>query len=174
MARFERIMRLTVRDPQVQCNLLYDSALISSHSNVRKSKTRAAHRNRMEPELALAAIYRIVRDTHERFDPHNFGRSILSQNSARHPTEPFRCSYFGAAGVIWALDYLNAVGATAMKRDYADSLVELAAKNRADLALRAPHRYSYLMGDVGILLVQWRLARAMLWPTKFFTQSKQT
>ena len=66
--------------------------------------------------------------------------------------------YFGAAGVIWALDYLNVVGATAMKRDYADSLVDLAAKNRADMQLRGPQTNSYLMGDVGILLVQWRLS----------------
>ena len=66
--------------------------------------------------------------------------------------------YFGAAGVIWALDYLNGVGATAMKLDYANSLVDLAAKNRADMKLRGPQTNSYLMGDVGILLVQWRLS----------------
>jgi hypothetical protein len=65
--------------------------------------------------------------------------------------------YFGAAGVIWALNYLHQVGATAMTRDYSNSLVELASMNRADLNLREPQSFSYLMGDVGIQLVQWRI-----------------
>jgi hypothetical protein len=43
--------------------------------------------------------------------------------------------YFGAAGVIWALDYLNKVGATAVKEDYSMALNELALKNRVEMAL---------------------------------------
>jgi hypothetical protein len=109
-------------------------------------------------ELALAAIDRIVRDTHARFDRHRLWPIHPLDKISESPTEPFKMLYFGAAGVIWALDYLNAVGATAMKRDFAASLIDLAAQNRAALRLGAQHRYSYLMGDVGILLVQWRLA----------------
>lgn len=109
-------------------------------------------------ELAIEAIDRIVRDTHGRFDPQKLWPIHPLDKLTDKPTAPFRMLYFGAAGVIWALDYLNDIGATAMKRDYAESLIDLATKNRADMQLHAPQTYSYLMGDVGILLVQWRLA----------------
>ena len=109
-------------------------------------------------ELALEAIDRIVRETHARFDPQTLWPIHPLDKFSDSPTEPFRMLYFGAAGVIWALHYLNVVGATAMKRDFAASLIDLAAKNRAALHLAAPHTYSYLMGDVGIMLVQWRIA----------------
>ena len=109
-------------------------------------------------ELALEAIDRIVGETHARFDPQKLWPIHPLDKFTDTPTEPFRMLYFGAAGVIWALDYLNVVGATAMKLDYANSLVDLAAKNRADMKLRGPQTNSYLMGDVGILLVQWRLS----------------
>ena len=111
-----------------------------------------------QQEPALAAIDRIVRDTHVRFDPQTLWPIHPLDKFSDKPTEPFRMLYFGAAGVLWALHYLNVVGATAMKRDFAESLIDLAAKNRAALHLGAPHTNSYLMGDVGILLVQWRLA----------------
>src|SRR5688572_8224242 len=111
-----------------------------------------------QQESALVAIDRIVRDTHARFDPRTLWPIHPLDKLSDNPAEPFRMLYFGAAGVLWALDYLNAVGATAMQRDYADSLVDLAMKNRAALHLGAPHTNSYLMGDVGILMVQWRLA----------------
>ena len=110
------------------------------------------------PQDALAAIDRIVRDTHWHFDPRTLWPIHPLDKFTDNPAAPFRMLYFGAAGVIWALDYLNEVGATATKRDYADSLIDLAAKNRAEMQLRVPQTYSYLMGDVGILLVQWRLS----------------
>ena len=112
----------------------------------------------MERGIALEAIYRIVRDTHARFDPQKLWPIHPLDKFTDTPPEPFRMLFFGAAGVIWALDLLNVVGATAMKLDYADSLVELAAKNRADIHLPWPTDNSYLMGDVGILLVQWRFS----------------
>ena len=109
-------------------------------------------------ELALAAIDRIVRDTHARFDPEKLWPVHPLDKITDEPTKPFRMLYFGAAGVIWALDHLRVVGATAMQRDFKDALIDLAAKNRAEMQLRAPHTYSYLMGDVGIQLVQWRIS----------------
>lgn len=109
-------------------------------------------------ELALAAIDRIIRDTHARFDRQQLWPIHPLDKISDEPTKPFRMLYFGAAGVIWALDYLRVAGATAMQRDFKDTLIDLAAKNRAEMQLRAPHTYSYLMGDVGIQLVQWRLS----------------
>lgn len=110
------------------------------------------------PDSALAAIDRIVRDTHEHFDRQSLWPIHPLDKFSDSSTAPYRMLYFGAAGVVWALDYLNAVGATRMKRDYTDSLIDLAAKNRGEMQLRAPHNYSFLMGDVGIQLVQWRLS----------------
>jgi lantibiotic modifying enzyme len=109
------------------------------------------------PELAHAAIDRIVRDTQTHFDAQKLWPIHPLDKFSVEQTEPFRMLYFGAAGVIWALDYLRGAGTTAIQRDYKNTLIELAAKNRADMQLHAPHTYSYLMGDVGIQLVQWRL-----------------
>ena len=119
-------------------------------------------------ELALEAIDRIVRETHARFDPQTLWPIHPLDKFSDSPTEPFRMLYFGAAGVIWALHYLNVVGATAVKRDFAAALIDLAAKNRAALHLDAPHTYSYLMGDVGIVLVQWRLAPSAILVEQIF------
>ena len=125
-------------------------------------------------ELALEAIDRIVGETHARFDPQKLWPIHPLDKFTDTPTEPFRMLYFGAAGVIWALDYLNVVGATAMKLDYSHALVDLAAKNRADMKLRGPQTNSYLMGDVGISLVQWRLSPSDALADQIFLPSRQT
>jgi lantibiotic modifying enzyme len=102
-----------------------------------------------------AAIERIVKDTHARFDPHRLWPvHPLDRPSAERP---FKMLYFGAAGVIWALSYLNRVGATEVAHNYITTLAELAGQNRADLNLSEPNSFSYLMGDVGIQLVGWRI-----------------
>ena len=110
------------------------------------------------PQDALAAIDRIVRDTQSRFERRSLWPIHPLDKFTDTPTAPFKMLYFGAAGVIWALDYLSALGAAAKKPDYASSLIDLAAQNRAEMQLRVPQIYSYLMGDVGILLTQWRLS----------------
>ncbi|MGE5217268.1 MAG: lanthionine synthetase C family protein [Chloroflexota bacterium] len=106
---------------------------------------------------AHQAIDQIVQDAHAHFDPQKLWPIHPLDQINDNIREPFKMLYFGAAGVIWALHYLNEIGATKLKRDYSRVLTELAAKNRIDLKLSAPDRFSYLMGDVGILLVQWRL-----------------
>src|SRR5678816_927918 len=110
------------------------------------------------PQDALAAIDRIVRDTQSRFERRSLWPIHPLDKFTDTPTAPFKMLYFGAAGVIWALDYLSALGAAAKKPDYASSLIDLAVQNRAEMQLRVPQIYSYLMGDVGILLTQWRLS----------------
>ena len=84
------------------------------------------------PELALEAIDRIVRDTHARFDPQTLWPIHPLDKLSDNPTEPFRMLYFGAAGVIWALDYLNGVGATAMEA----RLCELARRSGGEKSRR--------------------------------------
>lgn len=122
---------------------------------------------------ARAAIERIVQDTHARFDPHYLWPvHPLDRASAGMP---FRMLYFGAAGVIWALHYLHRIGATAVTHDYATTLAELAPQNRVDLNLSEPNSFSYLMGDVGIQLVQWRVdPRAELADTIYHSIERNT
>jgi hypothetical protein len=109
-----------------------------------------------DEERARNAIDQIVRDTHTHFDPQHLWPIHSLDRMSRDNAKPFRMLYFGAAGVIWALDYLNRMGATEKVRDYSSTLSELAAANRSDLSLSEPNAYSYLMGDSGISLLQWR------------------
>ena len=105
---------------------------------------------------AREVIERIVQNTDARFDPDNLWPIHSLDRFSDHHQKPFRMLYSGAAGVIWALHYLNEIGAVKSGRDYSNSLAGLAQQNRADLNLAPPDSSSYLMGDVGILLVQWR------------------
>lgn len=83
-------------------------------------------------ERARAAIDQIVRDTQANFDPQKLWPIHPLDRFRKDFTEPFKMLYFGAAGVVWALHYLNHVGATTLKRDYSNALTGLALKNRAD------------------------------------------
>lgn len=62
-------------------------------------------------------------------------------------TGPQLSLYFGAAGVVWALHYLQAIGATQLTRSYATSLD----------AFRQPDLASYLFGDTPVLMMQYGL-----------------
>ena len=110
-----------------------------------------------DADRVVRVIDEIVRDTRGRFDQHKLWPIHPLDKFRDNLTEPLKMLYFGAAGVIWALDYLNKVGATAVKEDYSMALNELALKNRVEMALSERETASYWMGDVGILLVHWRL-----------------
>jgi lantibiotic modifying enzyme len=120
----------------------------------------ARHENLIEQDWdesrARDTIELIVQGTHAHFDPRNLWPVHPLDLPSADRAKPFKMLYFGAAGVIWALNYLHRIGATCAMHDYSNSLVELASKNRADLNLRELQSFSYLMGDVGIQLVQWR------------------
>ncbi|MFQ6022594.1 MAG: LanC-like protein [Acidiferrobacterales bacterium] len=105
--------------------------------------------------VARSAIEEIVADTYARFD-----RARL------WPTHPLdgkedglTMLYFGAAGVIWTLHYLARAGVTHTRREFGAILPELIERNRADFKQTPyPRSTSYLIGDVALLLLQWRLA----------------
>jgi len=66
--------------------------------------------------------------------------------------------YFGAAGVIWALDYLRRVQGVPVACDLAPLTATALARNAAWFATtQYPAHASLLMGDLGILLVKMRL-----------------
>ena len=69
------------------------------------------------------------------------------------PAEPATCLYYGAAGVIWALHHLQALGAARLQRSYLDDLEPLRAANRAWLeSAGSDDHAAYLMGDLPILM----------------------
>jgi hypothetical protein len=68
--------------------------------------------------------------------------------------------YFGAAGVIWALDHLARAGAIAPTADFAPAVEHLAARNTALVEPWGHGVDGLLMGRSGILLLQYRLASA--------------
>jgi hypothetical protein len=110
------------------------------------------------PGEATAAIEEIVADALAHFDPERFWSS--------HPLEDGvpdgqTSLYFGAAGVIWALDYLRRVDATKVHFDFRPALPKLLAANRAEYATMEYREHgSLLFGDLGVGLLAMRLAPA--------------
>ena len=67
--------------------------------------------------------------------------------------------YFGAGGVIWALEHLRRVGAIDGAFDFRPTVATLVERNRVLIDTWADACGSYLMGDTGLLLLQWQLTR---------------
>ena len=67
--------------------------------------------------------------------------------------------YFGATGVMWALEYLRRVGATRADFDFRPCLPRLIEANRAEFASGPyPAHGSFLFGDLGTGLLAMRLS----------------
>ena len=103
-----------------------------------------------------ATIARIVDETVHAFSPDTLWPAHPRDLApADDPDAPATCLYYGAAGVAWAIDYLNAVGAAAGP-SMAPHLDTLRARNRAWLAaLPGDNAGSYLMGDLPIAMMTW-------------------
>ena len=103
-----------------------------------------------------AAIEHIVADTEARFSADGYWplhpRDV---DGDEDPTQPATGLYYGACGVIWALHYLQSVGAAKLSRHYGNELDSLLLRNRA--ALKAfgddGEVASYFMGDTPILML---------------------
>lgn len=105
-----------------------------------------------EEAAARDTIEEIVADTEAHFDTEEFW--------PHHPREDgqgvLKGLWFGAAGVIWALQYLAECGAASTRLDLARAIDKV---HKRFLAEEDPKTYSgsFLMGEVGILLVRWRV-----------------
>ena len=108
---------------------------------------------------ARAAIADIVRDTEERFSSTEFW-PLHPRDADEGDTAPATPLYHGAAGVVWALHYLQAAGACALRCDYAPHLPTLRERNARWLESfgGAAFAASYLMGDTGLSLLEYALA----------------
>jgi hypothetical protein len=110
-------------------------------------------------ELAVrAAIEEIAADAIAHFDPDRFwpGRPSDGVDDG-NPS-----FYWGAAGVMWALDYLRRIGATRVAEDFRPVLPKLLERTITAFQSNSPTDYakhgSLLFGDMGAALVAMRLA----------------
>jgi hypothetical protein len=116
-------------------------------------------------DRARAAIDRIVSDANRTFTADGLWPIHPLDRSPERPPDSLKILYYGAAGVIWALNYLDETGAVKLGRDYLPTVRELVQRNRADIQkyedLRkymGTERSSYLLGEAGLLLLHWKLA----------------
>jgi hypothetical protein len=107
------------------------------------------------------AIQEIAADAIAEFDPDGFWPAHPSDDGVADGNPSV---YFGAAGVIWALDYLHRVGAASASVDFRPVLPKLLQQTIVAFESNSPTDYakhgSLLFGDMGAALVAMRLAPA--------------
>jgi len=108
---------------------------------------------------ARDAIARIVRDAEAGFvDGRGWPVHPRDEDPGDDPMARAQHSlYLGSTGVIWALRYLRDRGAAMLVRDYAPFAQAALALNHATLGDDPAARRSYLLGDVGVLMLQHAL-----------------
>lgn len=107
---------------------------------------------------ARAVIERIAADVHRAYGGADRLWPIHPLDRSLERPEVLRTLYYGAAGVIWALERLSELGAASLARDYRPAVRSLLEPNRRDdLRLHGRPIYSCLNGEAGLLLLQWKL-----------------
>jgi hypothetical protein len=106
-----------------------------------------------------AAIEEIAADAIADFDPDTFWPGHPSDDGVQDGDASV---YWGAAGVIWALDYLHRIGAARVGGDFRPVLPKLLERTKVDFEKRGDYAKhgSLLFGDMGAALVTMRLAPA--------------
>ena len=103
---------------------------------------------------AQSAIAAIVEDTVAQFDPDRLW-PVHPRDDQKDAIR--RCTlYFGAAGVILALQQLQRAENAFALPDFSAVIDQLLERNRQQRKEWDPDAPSLLMGDAGILLLQWR------------------
>jgi hypothetical protein len=108
-----------------------------------------------DPDEASLAIEEIVCDARDNFHPERFWPSHPQEDGVPDGDTSL---YFGAAGVIWALDHLVRIGATATRHDFRPVLPWLMETSRTEFEQRDYFAHgSLLFGDMGTALAVMRL-----------------
>ncbi len=104
---------------------------------------------------ACATIEHIVRDTESRYSGESYWPVHPQDREGTEVAGQVETPlYHGACGVIWALHYLQAVGAATLARNYAAEFDRLLVRNCAWLGNSATQeRASFMMGDTPIQLM---------------------
>jgi hypothetical protein len=115
------------------------------------------HHADWDGERALQAIAAIADDAESAFRGDRYWPlHALDRDPADADDHVGTCLYYGAAGVIWALQHLHALGAVALRRDYRPWLEGVLERNRQWLGQdHARDRASYLMGDTAIRMMRY-------------------
>lgn len=108
-----------------------------------------------DPEAAAASIRAIVGDAAAAFDPDG----LWPAHPLDDPDTPetrYSMLYMGAGGVIWGLHRLCALGHADPDPRWNAAVPGLVDRNRAMGATTEGQTASFLMGDSGLLLQQWK------------------
>ena len=111
-----------------------------------------------DPSRAREAIRAIVEDLQGSLRPGNFW-PVHPLDEIEEPGTGLKTLYLGAAGTLWALWYLEREGAVGLRIDPRELIARIDAAYQAepDTGEVVP---SYYLGEVGILLILWRLTRS--------------
>lgn len=90
------------------------------------------------------------------FDPARGWRAHPREDGGP-PGEPLAEVYGGAGGAIWALEHLAQAGAIAKRWDFRDFVPGLAAQQVAALGDSQHGTASFLLGESGLRLLEWKL-----------------
>lgn len=110
-----------------------------------------------DPAAARAAVGEIIDDAVAAFDAARFWPAHPLDEGMREGSTTL---YAGAAGTIWALDYLHRAGLARAIPDFRPILARLLEENRREYGAFGwyPAHASLLMGEVGVLLLAMRIA----------------
>src|SRR6185436_922098 len=133
------------------CNMLFEPA---RHEPLRAPP--------WSEQRARDAIDWIVRETNAAFVPARYWPTHPKDfESSDDPAMVWTSLYFGAAGVVWALRHLHALGACEVTIADQIDLTTLRDDNRAWLRSQGFEDFgSYLMGDLAIELMAWGEAQS--------------
>ena len=109
-------------------------------------------------DAARAAITRWADAALQDFDPARGWRAHPREDGGE-PGEPLAELYGGAGGAIWALEFLADAGALQRRWDFSGFVQGLADKQVAALGDFKHGTASFLIGESGLRLLQWKLNR---------------
>ena len=127
------------------------------------SRHTALTTTRWDADAARAAVQEIVDDAVARFDPQTYWPSHPQEDGV---PDGNASPYLGAAGMLWALDFLQREGAASHWLDVAAQLPKLLESVRRQYGVIAqrsqiePRRPSWLFGDPLVLLMLIRSGEA--------------
>lgn len=104
--------------------------------------------------LARDAIRRIAASAVAAFDPAH-GWRMHPLDDPKSPDDEQHSLYVGSGGAIWALEHLARLGAIDAVPGFEGFVCGLVERNRVELG-EAPHGHaSFLVGDAGLMLLEW-------------------
>ena len=107
---------------------------------------------------AVAALGRIVGDVHDAYLGEDGLWPIHPLDVSEERADVLKPLYYGAGGVIWALERLRATGFAVPRRDYRPAVRTLLERSRADaMRLNGRRQFCYPTGETGLLLLHWVL-----------------